>query len=151
MSCQFCKVRTKKGQKYLYCQCHRHVITYNDCHDCLDKSFKSMTGLKVNKPLTSKSSVKKVSRYRQSVSDKVYDFVLSRCQNKCSLCGSSGPLQLHHIHGRSKTRTNDVDNCVMLCASCHLEKVHKNQKLYRPILDDIVKKQNEYIKAKEGN
>lgn len=48
-----------------------------------------------------------------------YNFVLNR-DKKCRLCGTTQTLQLHHIEGRSRLKTNDVNNCIMLCHKCHM-------------------------------
>lgn len=74
----------------------------------------------------------------------VYDAVLQR-DGCCVICKSQIALQLHHIEGRSRTRTNDPDNCVMLCRECH-ERVHQDQRRFRPKLKEYVER-----KKKNGN
>ena len=69
----------------------------------------------------------------------IYDEVCKRDNGRCRLCGSKIRLQLHHIDGRGKELTNNIDNCIMLCMNCHLNIVHKNQKKYRPILKELIK------------
>ena len=79
------------------------------------------------------------SNKKESVTDEVYNAVYNRDKGQCRLCGTSLNLQLHHIDGRGKDLTNNIDNCIILCKDCHLNVVHKNQKKYRPILKKIVK------------
>ena len=43
------------------------------------------------------------------------------------------------LNGRGKNKTNNVDNCIMLCDNCHDNVVHKNQKKYRPILNEMIR------------
>jgi len=45
--------------------------------------------------------------------------VLQRDNNRCTLCGSTSDLEVHHIVPRSEGGTNDPDNLVTLCAICH--------------------------------
>lgn len=73
---------------------------------------------------------------KKQVSKDTYQKVFDCCNGKCVLCGKQTELHLHHVLGRGK----NVDNykmCVMLCANCHLNIVHKNQKKYRPILKEM--------------
>lgn len=79
------------------------------------------------------------SNKKETVTDEVYNAVLKRDKGKCRLCGTNKDLHLHHIKGRGKDLTNNIENCIMLCQRCHLEVVHKNQKHYRPILLDLIK------------
>lgn len=85
----------------------------------------------------------KIKKHRtETVSDKTYKAVFERDKGKCQLCGISQQLELHHIKGRGKNLTNNVDNCIMLCHDCHHNVVHKNQKKYRPILIGIIERKN---------
>ena len=72
-----------------------------------------------------------------------YETVFNRDQGRCVMCKSTLALQLHHIDGRSRLKTDDVENCVMLCNVCHI-RVHQNQKKYKPML-------KEYIERGKGN
>jgi 5-methylcytosine-specific restriction endonuclease McrA len=54
--------------------------------------------------------------------------VLDRDGWKCQNCGSASELQLHHLCFRSALGDDDVENLIILCASCH-EKVHKSASL----------------------
>ena len=49
-------------------------------------------------------------------------------------------IELHHILGRGKELTNDINNCIMLCNNCHHNIVHKNNKYWRPKLNEYIKK-----------
>lgn len=79
-----------------------------------------------------KNLVKK--KKKQKVSKSTYDEVFEICKGRCVLCGVQRELELHHIKGRGKDLTDNIENCVMLCRKCHHEIVHKNQKKYRPLL-----------------
>ena len=77
---------------------------------------------------------------RYKVSEETYNTVLQR-DGACVLCHSTTALQLHHIDGRSRLKTNDVNNCVMLCYICH-QRVHENQKRFRPLLRRYIDEAN---------
>ena len=83
---------------------------------------------------------KKKNKYTETVKDKTYQEVIKRDKYKCRLCNTTRDLELHHIDGRGKNLTNNVNNCIMLCYNCHHNKVHKNQKKYRPKLKEIIEK-----------
>lgn len=79
----------------------------------------------------------------EHVTKETYNFVLQRDKNRCVLCHRSGDyykLHLHHIHSRGRQLTNDVNNCVMLCVDCHMNKAHKNSIKYSRILDEYIRK-----------
>lgn len=94
----------------------------------------SKNTLKSYTTLKKKTPMKKVSKRRVTTSKKTYDYVIERDKYHCVLCGALERLELHHINGRGPDKTNDVDNCVMLCQNCHHFVVHADQKKYRPIL-----------------
>lgn len=123
-----CKNLSKKLNGKLVCKISKQTIHLCFCNCCTDFE-----------PKQSKQ-IKKVSKNKQSVTDEVYDYVIKRDGYKCVLCDSTKYLQLHHIDGRSKLLTNDVKNCVMLCRNCHINVVHKNQKKYRPILKNYIRR-----------
>ncbi len=51
--------------------------------------------------------------------------VKSRDGNRCSLCGSTDRLEVHHIIPLSKGGSNSKRNLITLCYSCHNVK-HRN-------------------------
>ena len=55
--------------------------------------------------------------------------VLVLDNNKCRECGSTEGLHVHHIKERCKGGTNDINNLITLCGSCHREK-HKGENVY---------------------
>ncbi len=132
MNCKHFKRRSKNYKYYFYCTKLKKEI--QDCKDCDLKEYKEIKPIKVNKP------IKKVSKRRVTVTKQVYECVYTRDEGKCVLCGLKRQLQLHHINGRSKVLTNDVNNCVILCMDCHHNVVHKNNKYWRPKLNEYIKK-----------
>lgn len=122
------RFRSKKGIIYQYCIKQRREIPKNECEGCIYKEYK-----KYKHKITNKKRIK--------VSDETYKKVLCR-DKQCRLCGSIKNLHLHHIDGRGKYLTNDINNCIMLCQNCHLNVVHKNLKKYRPILKEIINERN---------
>lgn len=129
IKCVFKRIRSKKGKLYQYCIKTRKIVQ-NDCYiGCGKKEYKKI------KP------IKKISSKKTSVSKNTYDTVFKRDKGKCKLCGNSKDLHLHHILGRGKNLTDNIENCIILCQNCHLNIVHKNNKKYRPILIDLIKKE----------
>lgn len=128
MYCKDLLIRHKQSKIVFYCRYDkRYIISLLACENCLNKNFKK------NKP------IKKVSNKRITVTEETYNKVIQRDNYRCRLCGSRENLQLHHIDGRGKNLTNNIDNCIMLCMNCHLYVVHKNLKKYRPILRKMLK------------
>lgn len=82
--------------------------------------------------------INKISKNKESVTSATYNAVLDR-DKCCRICGTTQMLQLHHINGRGNNKTNNIDNCIMLCAFCHLEIVHKSNKKWRVILNNMIK------------
>lgn len=125
--CKYITIRTKNYEKYFYCRLNKKIINYTtECIKCVK-----------NEPRKNKG-INKVSKKRITVTKETYDKVIERDGYKCRLCGATQNLQLHHIYGRGKDLTNDINNCIMLCRHCHLEVVHKNQKKYRPLLKKLL-------------
>ena len=127
--CLFLRYRSKKGVIYQVCtkkgiEGHKNE---NLCYMCELKEYKKQ------KP------IKKVSKHKESVTERTYNHVFKRDGGKCRLCGTTKDLHLHHINGRGKDKTNNIDNCIMLCSHCHLEVVHKNNKYYRPYLNELIR------------
>lgn len=125
--CKELRLRQKGYKKYLWCNSDKEVITFDTCKKC------SKQNLAKNK------SIKRVSKNKERTESSTYEIVFRRDKGACRLCGTTKDLQLHHIEGRSKKLTNDINNCIILCKTCHLEKVHGNQKYYKPILKQMLK------------
>lgn len=132
MNCEHFKRRSKNYKYYLYCNKLKKEITFDDCKGCDFKEYKERNPIKTTKP------IKKASKRRVTVTKQTYEYVYTRDDGRCVLCGLKRQLQLHHINGRGKELTNDINNCIMLCFDCHHNKVHKNNKYYRKILLNMV-------------
>ena len=142
--CLNLKCRKKKGQVYYYCVFKRYVINYSTCSSCLYKEYKNVsknalkTQNKTYSTLKQKTPIKKVSKKRILVSKETYEEVYKRCNDLCAICGTSQNLHLHHIDGRGKYKTDNPNNCIMLCSYCHLEIVHKNNKYWKKRLKEMI-------------
>lgn len=55
------------------------------------------------------------------------DIILKIRGNKCEECGSTKPLDLHHIIPRKDKGSDSFDNLKLLCLSCHHQE-HKSRK-----------------------
>ena len=120
------KKKSKNGSYYAYCTLREETIDLKECQNCINKRYKQ------NKTMN------KVSKKREFVQSDTYKSTYDRDKGQCVLCGKKEGLQLHHIFGRGKDKTNNIDNCVMLCSNCHLNIVHKNLKKYRPMLQAYI-------------
>lgn len=123
--CVNLRIRTKKGIKYFYCTRRKAEIERKECSECNCMEFKKVA------KMTSKKPIKAISKKREFVSKKTYEIVFERCMGMCAICGTNQNLHLHHIDGRGKGKTDNPDNCIILCNYCHLEVVHKNNKYWR--------------------
>lgn len=128
--CKNLRIRQKHYNRFLWCKIKNNVITLDECKNC------SKLNLVRNK------SIKRVSSKRVFVDKKIYDKVYERDKGICRLCGKTD-IELHHIRYRSERKDliNDVNNCIMLCTSCH-RLVHSNKhywqaKLLEMIIGDI--------------
>lgn len=131
MYCKNLLKRQRQKKIVFYCKKNkRYIDIFFHCQNCSDFNFVR------NKP------IKKASKKRIFVKKEIYDKVFKRDKGKCRLCGTSLNLHLHHINGRGKDLTNDINNCIILCQHCHLEIVHRNQKKYRPILLELIERRN---------
>ena len=123
----YCKYLSKSLNGKIKCRYYkRYIISLFECKSCSNLIYKT------NKP------IKKVSNKRITVTEETYNKVMQRDKGRCRLCGTNLNLHLHHINGRGKDLTNNIDNCIILCENCHLNIVHKNQKKYRPILKEMI-------------
>lgn len=131
--CQYLRIRTKNYTKYTYCTHFKAPTSTNECSVCELYSHKQMFAKSPKKVL--KTNVTKKSKKRtEQVKEETYNAVYERDKGRCVMCGSNEMIQLHHISGRGKDKTNNIDNCVMLCRNCHFDKVHQKNKFYKQIL-----------------
>lgn len=57
----------------------------------------------------------------------VKEYLLEKWGRKCAYCGIEGvPLQIEHIHPKSKGGTNRVSNLVLACRACNKQKGNKD-------------------------
>ena len=63
--------------------------------------------------------------------------VLSRDAYCCRFCNARYSLHLHHIYYRSQGGSNDEQNLITLCTSCHAV-VHSNKPRYQPLLLGVI-------------
>ena len=143
MSCINLKIKTKKRRKFLYCNLLKKEITFDNCKDCANKEYKKVKCTINRKNCAKKSTLNKkrinpISKKREFVSKETYNIVFNKCEGKCVICGSYNELHLHHIEGRGKGKTDNPNNCIILCRTCHLEKVHMNNKYWRKKLKEMI-------------
>ena len=70
----------------------------------------------------------------------IREYLLEKWGRECAYCGKKGvPLQIEHIHPKSKGGTNQVGNMTLACEKCNL---HKGNKL----IDQFLKKKPDLLK-----
>ena len=52
--------------------------------------------------------------------------VLARCKDKCTLCGSTDELEIHHIVSVRDGGTPELKNLTAVCFKCHRERKDEN-------------------------
>lgn len=137
--CKFLRIRTKNYTKYHFCTHFKTQIQTNECRQCTFINYKQTT-IKTHKN-TLKTNVHKKHK-TEIVSSSTFDFVSNRDNHRCILnsitnCLPNQPIQLHHINGRGKNKTNNVDNCVMVCINCH-NLIHSKNKYWRKELNKYI-------------
>ena len=53
--------------------------------------------------------------------------VRERANDKCELCGTGHPLDIHHIIPWRRGGSNDLDNIKLLCKNCHAKQKISNR------------------------
>jgi len=64
------------------------------------------------------------SKIRQGISGTTYKKLKEKCSNRCSKCGETEGLEVHHIKRIKDGGDNSFDNLDLLCSKCH-NKQHK--------------------------
>ncbi|ATI75669.1 HNH endonuclease signature motif containing protein [Bacillus sp. FSL W8-0445] len=67
--------------------------------------------------------------------------VKKKCKNRCVVCKSKDDLHMHHIKEYAKGGRTDLENLILLCASCHAE-THKDNKSYHVLKSMLRKGEN---------
>jgi 5-methylcytosine-specific restriction endonuclease McrA len=52
---------------------------------------------------------------------RVHERVLTRDEHRCTICGSTEDLEVHHVIAAADGGPTTLENCVTLCAGCHRE------------------------------
>ena len=74
------------------------------------------------------------------------DSILARCGRRCCVCRRFRPLllQVHHIKERSDGGTDDDDNLIATCISCHAN-IHTQTQLTRRFTDRELKQHRDQL------
>lgn len=142
----------KKRKNKPFCKLLNREITFSCCRECDKKEYKKK---KHNKRITvtqdTYNKVIKRDNYRCMLCNNINDlpeknikaFYRSKATLLKKMSVTNDILELHHILYRSERKDliNDVNNCIMLCSDCH-RLVHKNKKLWQPVLLELNKKRS---------
>jgi 5-methylcytosine-specific restriction endonuclease McrA len=63
--------------------------------------------------------------YTRTFWKKLRSLILERDEHKCQKCGNKEKLNVHHIQEKRNNGTEDFDNLIVLCSSCH-RKTHRH-------------------------
>lgn len=75
------------------------------------------------------TKVKKVRKKSRKTNIEQREKALNRDNYRCTVCGETEFLEVHHIIHRANGGTDDLDNLITLCRKCHAEK-HKGEPIY---------------------
>lgn len=106
MGCKYLRIRTKKGNKYLYCILKKEIIT--SCFGCDDVIYKE------------KKSIKSYSNKRKKLENKRFS-IFTNDLSKCFVCGSKyGHIDKHEVFGGTNRSNSMIFGFILpLCRVCH--------------------------------
>jgi len=72
------------------------------------------------------------------------DLIQKKTNNRCCICGTWQYLQIHHIIFRSQGGSNNYENLVLLCNTCHYQIHHglKSKEYQEQTYKYLTKKDN---------
>ena len=70
---------------------------------------------------------------RSPIPPKLRKRVLARDGHRCTVCGTTRRLHVHHGHKREDGGPNTLENCTTLCATCHVNRHREEGLLERGI------------------
>ncbi len=81
-----------------------------------------------------------------SIPQRIVDELMARCRRRCCICRRFDPLhlQVHHIVERSDGGTDDPDNLIVVCITCHSD-VHSDTKLTRRFTPEELKQHRDAL------
>lgn len=84
----------------------------------------------------------------EPIPDEVAADILAKCGRCCCLCRRFRPtmLQVHHIVERSKGGTNDPDNLIAICLTCHSD-VHTKRPFTRRFTPEELRQDRDSVFA----
>ena len=119
MGCKYQKIRSKKYQKYFYCN-HPDVkseIEKENCFNCELKDYKEVKPIKGKKKDRTKAT---------SISKNVKEIVWERDNHQCIFCHKYVPVENANAHfiKRSQGGLGIPMNIFTACDTCHYEEDH---------------------------
>jgi 5-methylcytosine-specific restriction endonuclease McrA len=105
----------------------RYQIVIRQCEDCGRAQIATGRGVKPVSPKTLETTMcdarvhRKGEKNRATIPPSVRREVLARDGHQCRTagCGSARFLDVHHVIPRDDGGSNDADNLITVCASCH--------------------------------
>ena len=107
MNCMYFKIRSKKYQRYFYCEKKDKIIEFKDCRNCKYKCFKPVKELKKKS-----SKLKKLESKRYSI--------ITDNLKICYICEKNKKRDLHEIFGGSnRQKSMEWGLVIPICGECH--------------------------------
>lgn len=109
MNCLYFKIRSKKYEKYFYCQSKKTKITYKDCRNCKNKEYKQI------------KEIKKQSKKQKKLETKRFSIITDNLKI-CYICCKKQKDDLHEVFGGSNRKKSMQWGLVIpICRECHDE------------------------------
>ena len=135
MSCKYQRIRSKKYQKYFYCN-HPDIkseIDKDDCDKCKLKGYKEIKPIKGKKKDRTKAT---------DIQQGVKQIVWERDNHQCIFCHKNVPMDNANAHfiKRSQGGLGIPENIVTLCSKCHYEEdFGKDSKVYEYSIENYLR------------
>lgn len=141
MGCIHFRVKTKKYERFFYCNFKKDKINFEECSLCRHKEFKKRKPIQI-KPIKRTSTKKSARSKATDIPQKVKNAVFLRDDGKCVICGNSiNVMPNAHYISRENGGLGIEQNIVTLCTEFTENKCHRKY-------DFGTKEEHEYLKNK---
>ncbi|NES70336.1 MAG: HNH endonuclease, partial [Okeania sp. SIO2D1] len=106
-----------------------------------DSNMANLSHLCERRIINDENPALRYSDLMPGVCQEVREYLLEKCGRKCAYCGAENvPLEIEHIHPRSKGGSNCVSNLTLACAPCNQAKGNQDVKQFLNGKPDLLKR-----------